>query len=236
MIRRQQQLTQSTWRQQQPKSGGISQNIERGCVHASRRSIIRYELLELLYMKTDVYVCWRLHIVVCKGCSFYFHREVWWLDFMWKHFSLQWLFFVGNKVLYFCTLQTMHLPLGLPSHLFSLAIPKERNNNKETTGTSHKTFSEWKQVHVGMELSKTKQTRWEWHHNICACFHSENVFVNFYYAAESESEPKLLYNCRYRQIWMLRLLSFSNNSMREMLKSTDCNNNWEYKGQNHHAE
>ena len=28
-----------------------------------------------------------------------------------------------------------------------------------------KTFSEWKQVHVGMEPSKTSQTRWERHHN-----------------------------------------------------------------------
>ena len=28
-----------------------------------------------------------------------------------------------------------------------------------------KTFCEGKQVHVGMEASKTNQTRWEWHHN-----------------------------------------------------------------------
>ena len=28
-----------------------------------------------------------------------------------------------------------------------------------------KKFSEWKQVHVGMEPPKTSQTRWEWHHN-----------------------------------------------------------------------
>jgi len=31
--------------------------------------------------------------------------------------------------------------------------------------TSHRKFSEWKQAHLGMELSKTSQTRWEWHHN-----------------------------------------------------------------------
>ena len=28
-----------------------------------------------------------------------------------------------------------------------------------------KKFSEWKQTHVRMELSKTSQTRWEQHHN-----------------------------------------------------------------------
>ena len=33
------------------------------------------------------------------------------------------------------------------------------------TGTSHKTVSEWNQVHVGIEPSKTSQTRSEWHHN-----------------------------------------------------------------------
>ena len=26
-------------------------------------------------------------------------------------------------------------------------------------------FPSWKQAHVGMEASKTNQTRWEWHHN-----------------------------------------------------------------------
>ena len=31
-----------------------------------------------------------------------------------------------------------------------------------------KKFSKWKQVHVGMEPSKTNQTRWEWHHNTFA--------------------------------------------------------------------
>ena len=34
-----------------------------------------------------------------------------------------------------------------------------------STITSHKKFSERKQAHVGMEASKTNQTRWEWHHN-----------------------------------------------------------------------
>ena len=31
--------------------------------------------------------------------------------------------------------------------------------------TSHKKFSKGKQVHVGMERSKTSRTRWERHHN-----------------------------------------------------------------------
>ena len=43
-------------RLQQPMSGGITQNIERGYVHGSRKSIIRYE------MKIFLYVCnFRLH-------------------------------------------------------------------------------------------------------------------------------------------------------------------------------
>ena len=35
----------------------------------------------------------------------------------------------------------------------------------ESISKSHKKFSEWKQLHVEMEPSKTNQTRWEWHHN-----------------------------------------------------------------------
>ena len=35
---------------------------------------------------------------------------------------------------------------------------------------SHKKFSEWKQVHVGVEPSKSNQTRWEWHHNTFITF------------------------------------------------------------------
>ena len=54
-----------------------------------------------------------------------------------------------------------------PSHLSSL-LPFLNDNTKEkkkATETSHKKFSEGKQLHVGMEASKTNQTRWEWHHN-----------------------------------------------------------------------
>ena len=36
--------------------------------------------------------------------------------------------------------------------------------------TSHKKFSEEKQVHVGMEDSTINQTRWEWHHNTFTSF------------------------------------------------------------------
>ena len=57
----------------------------------------------------------------------------------------------------------MHLPLGLLSHLSSLTIPKQQR--KKATETSHRKFSEGKQVHVGMKASKTNQTRWGWHHN-----------------------------------------------------------------------
>ena len=58
---------------------------------------------------------------------------------------------------------TMCLPLP---PFFSLTIPKRQyKKEKKATETSHKKFSEGKQVHVGMEASKTNQTRWEWHHN-----------------------------------------------------------------------
>ena len=76
--------------------------------------------------------------------------------------TLSW-FLVNNKVLYFFTLQTMHFPLGLPSHLSSLTIPNKKQT-KKMTGTSHKKVSERK-AHVGMRPSKTRQTRWEQHHN-----------------------------------------------------------------------
>ena len=56
----------------------------------------------------------------------------------------------------------MHLPLGLPSHLSSLTIPKQQyKKDKNATETSHKKFSEGKQAHVGMEALKSNQTRWE---------------------------------------------------------------------------
>ena len=76
------------------------------------------------------------------------------------------LFFVNNKVVYIYTLQTMHLPLGLPSHLSSL-LPFLKNKTKQQKKKEQvtKKFSERKQAHVGIEPSKTNQTRWEWHHN-----------------------------------------------------------------------
>ena len=48
--------------------------------------------------------------------------------------------------------------------LFSLTISKNQLKQKQQEQVT-KTFSRWKQVHVGMEPSKTSQTRWEWHHN-----------------------------------------------------------------------
>jgi len=56
----------------------------------------------------------------------------------------------------------MHLPLGLPSHLSSL-LPFLNNNTKKIKKQQKQVskFSEGKQAHVGMEASKTNQTRWE---------------------------------------------------------------------------
>ena len=51
-------------------------------------------------------------------------------------------------------------PWPLPP-FFSLTIPKLQKRGGKATETSHKKFSEEKQVHVGMEASKTNQTRWE---------------------------------------------------------------------------
>ena len=44
--------------------------------------------------------------------------------------------------------------------LFSLVVPKQQCNSNKS-----QKFSEWKHSHVGMEPSKTNQTRWGWHHN-----------------------------------------------------------------------
>jgi len=52
-------------------------------------------------------------------------------------------------------------PWPLPPFL-SVTIPKlQKGVGGEATETSHKKFSEGKQAHVGMEASKTNQTRWE---------------------------------------------------------------------------
>ena len=54
----------------------------------------------------------------------------------------------------------MHLPLTLPSHISSLLSFLESNTKKQREHVTQK----WKQVYVGMEPSKTNQTKWEWKH------------------------------------------------------------------------
>ena len=60
--------------------------------------------------------------VVSKCSSFYFSNGSLMVGFA-ISLEIVWiyntLFFVSNKVLYFLTLQTMHLRIGLPSHLSS---------------------------------------------------------------------------------------------------------------------
>ena len=68
------------------------------------------------------------------------------------------LFFVNNTILYFHTLQSVHLLLSPP--LFFLTISKKKSHKQVT-----KKFSKGKQEHVGMEHSKTSRTRWEQYHN-----------------------------------------------------------------------
>ena len=58
-------------------------------------------------------------------------------------------------------------------HPFQLGLHLRWNKTKQTTTTkktktkqtSNKKVFNWKQAHVGMEPSKTNQTRWEQHHN-----------------------------------------------------------------------
>ena len=68
---------------------------------------------------------------------------------------------MSNTILYFYSLQSVHLLLSSP--LFPLTISK--NNSKKKHKQVTKTFSKGKQAHVGMECSKTSRTRWERHHN-----------------------------------------------------------------------
>ena len=91
-------------------------------------------------------------------------EEVWCLDWQFHFKAFEFMTILSS--FYYHTVHTMHLPLGLPSHVTSL-LPflKSNTKNKKHQEQVTKKFSEWKQVHVGMEPSKTNQTRWEWHHN-----------------------------------------------------------------------
>ena len=75
--------------------------------------------------------------------------------------SLEWQ---SSVVLYTLQMLTMHLPLGLSSHLPSL-LPHSRKKKKSNKNKSHKSFLNEKQAHVGMEPSKTSHKGWEWHYN-----------------------------------------------------------------------
>ena len=47
------------------------------------------------------------------------------------------LLFVNNKVVYIHTLQTMHLPLGFPSHLSSLLPFLKKMQQEQVTKSKH---------------------------------------------------------------------------------------------------
>ena len=83
------------------------------------------------------------------------------LQFHFEAFEFISLFFVNNTILYFHTLQSVHLPFPTSLLLpFLKTIPKKKQQEQVT-----KKFSKGKQAHVGMEPSKTSQTRCERHHN-----------------------------------------------------------------------
>ena len=57
----------------------------------------------------------------------------------------------------------MHLPLGLPSHLFPFTISKQQYK-KSNRNKSQKVF--WMKTGVCRDIpSKINQTRWKWYHN-----------------------------------------------------------------------
>ena len=80
--------------------------------------------------------------------------DAWIYNFTWKHLSLWWFLVLCEKV-YHASSPRPPLP-----PFFSFTIPKWKSNRNKS-----QKFSEGKQAHLGMEASKTKQTRWEWHHN-----------------------------------------------------------------------
>ena len=60
----------------------------------------------------------------------------------------------------------MHLPFAFLSPSFpTISKNHSKKKKKKQQEQVTKKFTEWKQVHVGMEPSKTSQTRWEQHHN-----------------------------------------------------------------------
>ena len=74
---------------------------------------------------------------------------------------------MNNTVLCFHSLQTMDLPLAFLSHLPSLLLFLKKTK-KKPAGTNHKKVYRMKTIacsSIGMEPSKTSQTRWECHHN-----------------------------------------------------------------------
>ena len=55
----------------------------------------------------------------------------------------------------------MDLQFHLEAFEFMILSDNTKKKKKRATETGHRKFSEGKRVHVGMEASKTNQTRWE---------------------------------------------------------------------------
>ena len=71
-----------------------------------------------------------------------------------------------DKCYKFALFRHILLPIAIARQKYGKWIAKPWQANSKTTAevlhsTSHKKFSEGKQVHLGMEASKTNQTRWE---------------------------------------------------------------------------
>ena len=68
---------------------------------------------------------------------------------------------------------------------FLLSYHPKWQCKKKTLEANHKTFSEQKQAHVGMELSKINQTRWDWHHN--TSHHPAYILCHYAYYAHHKT-------------------------------------------------
>ena len=110
--------------------------IARAVVHENRRT-------------THNWAC-----VVSKGSSFYFCRETWWLH-------LQFHLSDFTKAVPFI----LHRPFIFPSNLSSLLPFLKTTTTAKQQEQATKKRSEQNLVHVGIEPSKTNQTRWERHNS-----------------------------------------------------------------------
>ena len=134
MLRRRQQL-HSMWRLLQPRSGGITQNIEELFVWFQEKLLYYNVCIARAVVHEHVRTAHNWACVGCKSSSFYICRGVdGWISLESTWIYNNCLFFVNNKVLYFHVLQPMHLPFGLPlTSLLSFLLFLEKKQLQQKT-------------------------------------------------------------------------------------------------------